>query len=252
MKKAFLSFLLFSSIAVFSHANSIEDARIAFSTEGPDRYSDGSIVLDGECYVLVWSKDGNFDGFASNSECVDPEDKIILFAPVAKDGRCPPVLFQVPAAVAYELAGGVYAVYLLDTRVLSGNNSQLSGSEDGKIDNVNAYGATTPDIVIEQPTSNEDVKELDDVTKGQVAGTPVTSLADYKQLRIKAMRIDGEKVFLTVDNIKGFMRVSSGKDVSASDATTIAVETSGEDGDVILEDVKFGPTRFFKVMHREK
>jgi hypothetical protein len=140
----------------------------------------------------------------------------------------------------------------LDTRVLSGNNSQLSGSEDGKIDNVNAYGATTPDIVIEQPTSNEDVKELDDGTKGQVAGTPVTSLADYKQLRIKAMRIDGEKVFLTVDNIKGFMRVSSGKDVSASDATTIAVETSGEDGDVILEDVKFGPTRFFKVMHREK
>ena len=72
--------------AAFGAAN---DARISFSTKGPDTYADGTTVLDGECYALCWSKDfANFaikaDGTAEvGAESVDGE--VILVAP-AKDG----------------------------------------------------------------------------------------------------------------------------------------------------------------------
>ena len=105
-------------------ANGVDDARVSFSTKGPDCYADGSVVMDGECYALIWSKDGNFNGFDANGECIDPEDKIVLLAPVAKNGRCPPVLFQIPAAEAENLKNGQYAVYLLDTRVSSGGETK--------------------------------------------------------------------------------------------------------------------------------
>lgn len=87
---------LFVCVVAVAFANSVSDARLSFSTKGPDRYADGSVVLDGECYALVWSKDGNFDGFAANGECIDDCDRIVLIAPIAKDGRCPSVLFQIP------------------------------------------------------------------------------------------------------------------------------------------------------------
>ena len=74
---------VFFSLCAAAFANSVDDARISFSTVGPDRYADGSTVLDGECYALVWSNDGNFDGFAADGECIDPADRIVLAAPIA-------------------------------------------------------------------------------------------------------------------------------------------------------------------------
>ena len=41
--------------AVFA---SMEDKVLHFSTPGPDRYADGTLVVDGECYALVWSPNG--------------------------------------------------------------------------------------------------------------------------------------------------------------------------------------------------
>ena len=60
------------------YAASINDTCISFSTKGPDTYLDGSVVLDGECYALVWSKDGVFDGFNAKGECIDALDRIVL------------------------------------------------------------------------------------------------------------------------------------------------------------------------------
>ena len=39
--------------------SSIEDKVLRFSTLGIDRYADGSAVVDGECYALVWSPKGS-------------------------------------------------------------------------------------------------------------------------------------------------------------------------------------------------
>lgn len=232
-------------------ANCVDDARISFSTKGPDCYADGSVVVDGECYALIWSKDGNFDGFDANGECIDPEDKIVLLAPVAKDGRCPPVLFQIPKAEAEELAGGEYAVYLLDTRIASGETVRPCGTVNGKIALMNGYGAASANLAVGALNSKKAEEIAEDKAEGQIASVLAAVPADCAQPRIKAMRIEGDNVFLTVENLKGFMRVSSGSDLSASDTASAAVETNGGDEDVTLVMRKPGNSGFFKVIRND-
>ena len=240
---------LFVCVVAVAFANSVSDARLSFSTKGPDRYADGSVVMDGECYALVWSQDGNFDGFTANGECIDSEDRIVLIAPIAKDGRCPPVLFQIPEAEAEELAGGEYAVYLLDTRIASGESVRPCGTVNGKLALMNGYGVTSANLAVGALNSKKAEEIAEDKAEGQIASVLAAVPADCTQPRIKSMRIEGDNVFLTVENLKGFMRVSSGSDVSASDAATAAVETSGECGEVTLVTRKpNGSSGFFKVI----
>ena len=253
MKKKSIALLLSLGITAVTFANSLGDARLSFSTKGPDRYADGSIVLDGECYALVWSQDGNFDGFSANGECIDPEDRIVLLAPVAKDGRCPPVLFQIPAAEAESLKNGQYAVYLLDTRVSSGGETKAGGISGGRPALMNGYGEASAAIAVAGADAFKSASESSSKAEGQIASVLAAVPADCAQPRIKSMRIEGDNVFLTVENLKGFMRVSSGSDVSASDAATAAVETSGESGEVTLVTRKpNGSSGFFKVIRNGK
>ena len=54
----------------FSFAG-ITDYVATFSTPGPDRYADGTVVADGECYALVWSPKGStFAGFSADGTTV--------------------------------------------------------------------------------------------------------------------------------------------------------------------------------------
>lgn len=243
--------LLSLGITAVAFANSLGDARISFSTKGPDRYADGSVVMDGECYALVWSRDGKFDGFAANGECIDGYDRIVLMAPVAKDGRCPPVLFQIPQAEAEELAGGQYAVYLLDTRIASGDTVRPCGTVNGKLALMNGYGATSANLAVGALNSKKAEEIAEDKAEGQIASVLAAVPADCAQPRIKSMRIEGDNVFLTVENLKGFMRVSSGGNVAASDMTDAAVETQGGAEDVTLVTRKPGTAGFFKVIRND-
>ena len=63
VKKIFaLAFLLITTIVVAGQ----NDALLAFSTKGPDRYADGTPVQVGEAYALVWSRTGSeFAGVVS-------------------------------------------------------------------------------------------------------------------------------------------------------------------------------------------
>ena len=245
-------FLFLIGIAFVTFAHSVGDARLSFSTKGPDRYADGSVVMDGECYALVWSKDGKFEGFAANGECIDDCDRIVLIAPIAKDGHCPPVLFQIPEAEADELADGQYAVYLLDTRVASGESVRPCGTVNGKLALMNGYGEASANLAVGALNSAKAEENAKNEAEGNVASVLSAVPANCAQPRIKSMRIEGDNVFLTVENLKGFMRVSSGSDVSASDAATAAVETNGGDEDVTLVTRKPGNSGFFKVIRNGK
>ena len=251
MKKKPIAFLLSIGIAAVAFANSVGDARLSFSTKGPDCYADGSIVMDGECYALAWSKDGNFDGFDANGECIDSEDKIVLLAPVAKNGRCPPVLFQIPEVEAEELKNGQYAVYLLDTRVSSGGETKALGVSAGRLALINGYGEASAAVAVKGSNAAASAQESAPDGAGVVASSLASAPADCTQPRIKAIRIEGDNVFLTVENIAGFMRVRSGSDVSVSGATDAAVETSGGE-DVTLVTRKPGNSGFFKVIRNGK
>ena len=67
----------------------MEDQVLRFSTPGPDRYADGSVVRDGECYALVWSPKGQaFAGFNADGTAVSANDRVVLAASLAKDGKC--------------------------------------------------------------------------------------------------------------------------------------------------------------------
>ena len=251
MKKKSIALLLSLGITAVTFANSLGDARLSFSTKGPDRYADGSIVMNGECYALAWSKDGNFDGFDANGECIDPEDRIVLLAPVAKDGRCPPVLFQIPAAEAESLKNGQYAVYLLDTRVSSGGETKAGGISGGRPALMNGYGEASAAIAVAGADAFKSASESGSGGTGIVASSLASIPADCTQPRIKAIRIEGDNVFLTVENLAGFMRVRSGSDVSVSGSTDAAVETSGGE-DVTLVTRKPGNSGFFKVIRNGK
>ena len=59
--------------AAFSACAAVDDLVLTFSSAGPDTYADGTRVLDGECYALVWLPDGSEGvSLAANGEVADP------------------------------------------------------------------------------------------------------------------------------------------------------------------------------------
>ena len=87
MKQLMLAGLVL--ITGLAFADGADDTLITFSTNGaePDCYADGQPVMDGECYALVWSKDGVFEGLKADGSAIDPEDRILLVAPMARNGH---------------------------------------------------------------------------------------------------------------------------------------------------------------------
>lgn len=108
-----------AALLTLSVVAEMNDSILAFSTPGPDKYADGTRVLNGESYALVWQKTGTGClGFTDDCRAVDEANtKILCVAPLAKGGHCPETIFEIDADFAEELKDGSFALYLLDTRV---------------------------------------------------------------------------------------------------------------------------------------
>ena len=104
---------------------------IQFSTVGPDKYADGTTVMDGECYALVWTPtDSVFQGINADGKAAG-DSKVAVTAPIAKDGKCPNVQFQIDEEFAAKnYPGGTWGVYLLDTRKFV--TKEVTDTVDGK------------------------------------------------------------------------------------------------------------------------
>ncbi len=130
----------------------IEDKVLRFSTPGPDRYADGSIVADGECYALVWSPKGKtFSGFNADGTPVSSRDLVVLAAPLAQNGKCIDSIFQVPAEEYEELKDGEWAVCLVDTRMANG---VPAGVRDSMPVRVNRWGFISGGVNITEAGSS--------------------------------------------------------------------------------------------------
>jgi len=187
-------FLLTSYFVSFAAAN---DTLISFATPGPDKYADGTTVKDGECYALVWTKTGAaFAGIAADGKAVGSDSKVVVFAPVAKGGRCPLVVFELDADLADSYAGGSFGIYLCDTRLANGKVGGLNAK--GVPLAVNGFGevrskseegrSADGSIVNLQPSTSTFVSVT---TKSAVPeGTP--------EPQITAIKIVGDYVHLTV------------------------------------------------------
>ncbi len=236
-------------ITAFAIADGADDAVVTFSTRGPDRYADGTTVMDGECYALVWSADGVFEGLSANGEPVDPNDKVILVAPYAKDGRCPEILFQIPASEAASLAAGAYEVLLLDTRIArAGGATAPYGTVNGKLKMVNGFGGVADGLSIAKMSGGLNAGSVAEASSGSRVAAGAPAPAGVAQPRVKHIRVDGDKVFLTVENLPGFMRVQGGAQISDSAALGSATATDGGSQDVILVTRTTGASGFFRVV----
>ena len=94
-------------------------------------------------------------------------------------------------------------------------------------------------------------KEKEREEAGQAVTAVAPAAADCRQPKIKAIRIVGDNVFLTVENLGGFVRVNSGEKISASQNTSPAVEAPKNGEDVVLVARKQGESGFFKVIRNE-
>jgi hypothetical protein len=118
MKKT-LSILAGLSLAISAFgqsSDSLSDLSFSFSTTGPDLYADGTPVLTGETYLLVYIVAGQtFQGIRTDGSLVDPvNNRAVAKAPAVSGSRCDFTVIQYKAN-AYP-AGGKWLVVLLDTR----------------------------------------------------------------------------------------------------------------------------------------
>ena len=131
MKKLVYAMLM-AAAAFAAFADGDDNIVVLVSTAGPDTYKGGETVLDGECYAIVWSSDGVFEGFTAGGEPIDKNDRIVNVGAVATNGHCR-AAFEISATLADSLKNGIYAVYLLDTRVKEGETVSPRGLVNGKL-----------------------------------------------------------------------------------------------------------------------
>ena len=197
MKKTVFGLSLLVGALAFA---GVDNVVVTFSTQGPDKYADGTKVCDGEVYALVWTKVGaTFGGIDANGAAADANSKVLLRAPVAKDGHCPLVQFQIDEDFWTKegLANGSLAVYLLDTRKFKTDANGIIGTEVASVGLgsglVNGYGRVVDQIASE-------TNRISSVGVMTATGTGTQSLAPADAMNpvIRDMKIIGENVYIYV------------------------------------------------------
>ena len=243
---------------------SIADRVVRFSSLGPDRYADGSVVVDGECYALVWSPAGKeFSGFNADGTPVSPGDRVVLAGALAKDGKCRDAIFQIPAEEYEALKIGNWAVCLVDTRNMAG---VPVGVRDGKPLRVNRWGVIPGGVNIAEAGSSKFRLAASSATAGSdttggtrsVASVRATVLSavppSIMQPKITAMEISDDEVVLAVEDTVPYISytIVSGAEPGNLKTDYFADVVDGEDGkEVVIGTAKSVNRRFFKVTRAE-
>lgn len=229
MKKTIAALFAGLTVAAFGGMN---DLLVMFSTPGPDKYADGTQVLDNECYALVYAKG-------------DKQETVLTF-PGAKDGKCPPVLFSIDeedAAKNYQ--GGTWGVYLLDTRDFEKDptGKTLSGVDEAGQPKVVNVKASVEDGIASSGGFNSASAQV-----GVAAGA--YDLTDVPQPKVTGIKIVGANVVVTVANTRPFVgyTLQSGSDVSNFAVPADTASVSGDAAkEINLVTPKKDGAQFFKV-----
>ena len=243
MKKILCSAFLISAMSVFAAAPSWID----FSTTGPDKYADGSQVLDNEVYALVWvAKSAAFAGFNAKGELVDDAaNKLICRAAVAKNGSCPFIRYMLDGG-NQDLNDGEFRVYLLDTRVKYEDGTAKAGvrNDSGAFVAVNGYEKVNATILkgetvaVDKENAASGADALASLLPADVP-QPVISSFDYTDGRVLL------KVVNTVPyvqyTVEGYMKLGA-------EGTVVANGVNGKEGTVNLIVDSPGDFRFFKII----
>lgn len=183
--------------AALCAAGAQNDPIYNFWTYGPDKYSDGSLVLKGERYVLVWAEDGvsevtfNADGTVNGGAIVE------VVRTENEDGSCHRYMFEVDVARMSDYPGGTWCVYLLDTRRWDANGN-VSVSDE--LDIVNAAGIVDGSQVLLKPAGDYRPDKTKLKENPCVAATPSAVPEGTVDPVITDIRIDGAEVCVSATN----------------------------------------------------
>ena len=230
-----------------------EFASVSFQTTGPDKYADGQTVLDGECYALVWTADGVFEGLNVDGTCVDPADELVIALPWAKDGAFPATMFNISTETKY-IASGELALYLLDTRKFIDGAAKVSGVDaEGKLVFVNASSkvneAVTASVAGSAPAAKTAAAGAVD---GAVASALPEDVPSPKVTGLDFVKVNGaDYVKFTVANTVGFANyaVKGGDTVAVDGAVGTDAKTGGAESITLLYP-KTADANFFKVIRK--
>ena len=239
------------------------DRLISFSSPGPDRYADGTIVPDGECYALVWSPAGKtFSGFNADGTAASALDRVVLAGPLALNGKCRDSLFQIPADTYTALNGGEWAVCLVDTRRMNG---VPAGVKDGKPLRVNRWGIVNGGVSV-KPASALPLAAPAALAKGAKGALGTTSGGGVCASKLSKVPEGAPRpTITTMDMADGIVTLSVAGTVPWLSYTIESGRRLGDfaidgyadklDGDnaseIVLETDAFGTTRFFRVIRAE-
>lgn len=228
------------------------DLLISFSTKGPDTYADGTTVIDKECYALVWSPGKASEAVIAADGTAADGAKIVLVAPIAKNGRCPNVVYRVNAArVASEFDKGSWSVYLLDTRRYSYDEEgepvvTLAGFKpDGTVRLVNASSKVGDASLKANAGDNVSLAAAVATTAAKPASLP----EDLPQPKISGIEVRGGNVYVTVENAAPYLAydLETGDTPDAVSRNVNHPCTGNDDGTVVLVAPAKESGAFFKV-----
>ena len=245
MKKIAL-FCAVAAVAVGAIAG--DGYKFKFSSTG-DTYADGSAVLDGEIYALVWTKTGAFAGFNADGTLKDAANNAVMAMAPAEGGGCPTTVF-----IADESKdGGYYAMVLLDTRVATadaeGNVTKAPAglSADGKLTAVNGS------IAVENASfglASAAPVTVDGAAQGMTAAA--IDWANVPQPTVAGVDVGEGQIVLEVAGTVPYVQytVVGGAAPGAIDATKpLATFLNGSAGGTVkLTVANPGANRFFKVL----
>ncbi len=151
---------LLLALSVFGVEEGLKQLTLAISTPGPDTYADGTPVLVGESYLLVYVNQGaTFQGLYMDGTLVDPENnKIAIKARAVEGAKCGYTPIQYPAELFP--AGGSWVLVVLDSRTADGAVGGLVAGQGTGVATVavsaqstslNAVGAGTTALSATEP-----------------------------------------------------------------------------------------------------
>ncbi len=239
-----------ASAAAFAGINNVV---ISFSTPGPDKYSDGMPVIDGERYALVWTPEGSEFAGVKSDGTAEGDSKVVIAAPVAKDGCCLRVLFQVDedyAAKTYP--GGTWSVVMLDTRVfvLDADGKPVVDAATGlrAVKSCGAAGVANSYGVVGSAKAAKG-GELG-IAAGGVAASSASPVADAPAPVVKGISVDGDYVYVTITSTKPAFKYTLETGATPDSISEKADADAGfgsETKDIILVSPKKAGGEFFKV-----
>ena len=267
LRKAKIAVMLAIAFGFACAYGSMQDKLARFSTPGPDRYADGSVVRDGECYALVWSPAGTvFSGFNADGTAVSSRDRVVLAGALALGGKCRDAIFQIPAKDYEELQGGEWAVCLVDTRTTAG---VPAGVQDGKPLRVNRWGIISGGVNITDAGSSTGLRLAaggQASTGGRASSRAANAAATVRANNLSAVPpnllppqitaielTDGE-VWLAVDGTVPYLSYTI---ISGENPTDLKTDYFSEvvDGDasseIAIGTIQSVKRRFFKVKRAE-